>query len=64
MIGPGQHEVVAHQNLNANLPAAAQVRALLAIASAINRVAEHLEELVDHGSPSAISALAPGRGTK
>ncbi|GAA5174920.1 hypothetical protein GCM10023321_79810 [Pseudonocardia eucalypti] len=47
MIGPGRHEVVAHENLNANLPAAAQVWALLAIASAINRVADQLEELVD-----------------
>lgn len=46
MIGPGRHEVIAHEHLNANLPARAQVEALLAIASAINRVAEHLEELL------------------
>jgi hypothetical protein len=45
MIGPGAHEDVAHEDLASDRPADAQVRALLAIASAINRVADQLEVL-------------------
>jgi hypothetical protein len=45
MIGPGAHEDVAHEDLASDRPADAQVRALLAIASAINRVADQLEAL-------------------
>jgi hypothetical protein len=45
MIGPGGHEDVAHEDLADKRPADAQVRALLAIASAINRVADQLEQL-------------------
>jgi hypothetical protein len=46
MIGPGAHENAVHEELANQQPADAQVRALLAIASAINRVADQLEDLV------------------
>lgn len=45
MIEPGAHENVAHNDLADDRTADAQVRALLAIASAINRVADQLEGL-------------------
>lgn len=44
MIGPGAHEDAAHDDL-VERTEQAQVRALLAIASAINRVADQLEQL-------------------
>lgn len=45
MIGPGAHEIAAQQDLQADRTEDAQVRALLAIASAVNRLASAVEDL-------------------
>ena len=45
MIGPGMHENAAESSLSSDHTADAQVHALLAIASAINRLANAVETL-------------------
>ena len=45
MVGPGMHEDAAQNRLDANQVERAQVHALLAIASAVNRLAQAMESM-------------------
>jgi hypothetical protein len=46
-VGPGMHEDAAQNRLDANQVERAQVHALLAIASAVNRLANAMESVAD-----------------
>ena len=46
MVGPGMHEIAAQEAVADNQPADASVFAMLAIASAINRLADAVNDFV------------------